>query len=170
MILEVDLPAQKMQTTFEQAKSFVRKWGVVLASANGPVPKLTESIVRESIRGSWWAHPKSHEIFNVLQRLSDTPEILVCRLVEGKLTLVHRRLWPALACVAHHFPARYVAQVHEEHTDAGHHITRDVVFPDWVPTAVIKKARKLEEVDAFRALGDWATRQAKLRKATFSKQ
>ena len=102
--------------TIDQAKSFVQKHGIVLVSGKGPVPRLTEAVVSEPIRGSWWSHPKSHEIFSVLQAVVESGDVLVCRLVEGKVTLVHRRLWPALVRVAKRFPKNRVAQVQQLHT------------------------------------------------------
>jgi hypothetical protein len=153
-----------MLSTVERAMAFVREHGVVLVSANGPVPKVTESIARGPIKGSWWGHPKSHEIFRTLELLRGSPEILVCRLVDGKLTLVHRRLWPALVRVAHHFPGKRIAQVHETHTSGGHHVTRDVQFPDWVPPDVAEEASALEEDSAFRALGAWVMQKSSVRK------
>src|ERR1700726_647705 len=99
----------------EDALAFVREHGVVLVAAKGPAPRLTEAIVGEPIKGSWWAHPKSHQIFAILQAVTDSKEILVCRLVDGKVTLVHRRLWPALVRVARRFRPDQIAQVREEH-------------------------------------------------------
>ena len=52
--------------TSEEALAFVREHGVVLVSAKGTVPRLTEAIIGEPIKGSWWAHPQSHHIFTVL--------------------------------------------------------------------------------------------------------
>jgi len=82
--------------TPQAALAFVEKHGVVLVSARSAVPPLVEAIAGAPIRGSWWAHPKGREIFRILQAVSDSPDVLVCRLVDGKLSLVHRRLWPAL--------------------------------------------------------------------------
>jgi len=143
------------------AISFIQEHGVVLASAKGPVPRLTEVIVNEPIRGSWWAHPKSREIFAVLQAVMDSEDVLVCRLVNGKITLVHRRLWPALVRVAKRFPSRRIAQVHEEHTDSGRHITREVPFPKWVPAKVLVHAKSMSEEEALTALGTWVLRSNK---------
>src|SRR5687768_8301708 len=117
--------------TTTEAMAFVVKQGVVLVSAKGAVPSLTEAIVGEPIKGSWWGHPKSHQIFAILEALNESEDILVCRLVQGKVTLVHRRLWPALVRVAKRFPAVQLAQVRQEHTPAGHHINREVPFPEW---------------------------------------
>jgi hypothetical protein len=138
--------------TAAQALAFIRKHGVVLISAKGALPCLTEAIAGEPIRGSWWGHPKGREIFRILQRLDDAPELLCCRLVGGKLTLVHRRLWPALVRLAHRFPAAALAQVRQEHTTAGHHVSNELPFPRWVPGEVLEQARFLDEVDAIAAL------------------
>ena len=141
--------------TVEEAAAFVRKHGVVLASARGAVPRLTEAIVDEPIKGSWWAHPKSRQIFAILQSLTESEDILVCRVVDGKVTFVHRRLWPALVRVAERFPPNQIAQVREEHTPSGQHVSRDVPFPKWVPSGVKEEAKRLGELEALTALGPW---------------
>jgi hypothetical protein len=142
--------------TADEAISFVQEHGVVLASAKGPVPRLTWAIVNEPIKGSWWAHPKSQQIFAVLQAVADSDDILVCRLVNGRVTFIHRRLWPALVRVAKRFPSAQIAQVHEEHTASGRHVTREVAFPMWVPARVAAQAKRMSEEDALIALGPWA--------------
>ena len=142
--------------TSEQAIAFVQEHGVVLASAKGPVPRLAEIIAEEPIKGSWWAHPRSHEIYAVFQALSESNDILVCRLVDGKITFVHRRLWPALIRAAAHFPLQQLSQVHEVHTAAGRHVSHDLVFPEWAPPEAMRQARLLDEQAALKALGLWA--------------
>ena len=141
-----------------EAISFIKEHGVVLASAKGPVPRLSEAIVNGPISGSWWAHPKSHHVFEIFQAVSDSKEVLVCRLVNGRVTFVHRRLWPALVRVAHRFPSAQISQVHEEHTASGRHVTREVPYPDWVPRSVVKRAQGLSEQQALESLGAWSSR------------
>ena len=141
--------------TGEEAIAFVRERGVVLVSARGVVPRLTEAIVGGPIKGSWWAHPRSHQIFVTLQAVTDSKEILVSRLVDGKLTLVHRRLWPALVRIAGRFEPDRIAQVREEHLPSGRHATRIVPFPRWVPAEVKEEATSLSEAEALAALGPW---------------
>jgi hypothetical protein len=152
--------------TADEAMAFVREHGVVLASAKGPVPRLADVIAGESIKGSWWAHPKSHDIFNIIEEVGESPDILICRLVNGKVTLVHRRLWPALVRVAHRFQANQLAQVHQEHTPSGHHVSRELSYPKWVPPAVVEAAQRLTEQEACSALGAWATLPRKASKPT----
>ena len=144
--------------TTKEALAFVRAHGVVLASAKGAVPRLTEAIIDEPIKGSWWSHPKSHQIFAILQAVTDSKDILVCRLVDGKVTLVHRRLWPALVRVAERFSAAHVAQVRETHTPSGRHVSEEIPFPEWVPTEVKEQAKGIGEREALNALGPWTLR------------
>ncbi|HWM61092.1 MAG TPA: hypothetical protein VNN98_03020 [Rhizomicrobium sp.] len=143
--------------TPKQALVFVKKHGVVLASAKGPVPRMTEIIAGETIKASWWAHAKSRQIYAVLRSLENDPDILVCRLVGGKVSFVHRRLWPALIRAAKNFPAEHLAQQHDEHTKAGHHVGRSVKFPKWADKKTLAQARDLSEQDALAMLGAWAS-------------
>ena len=102
--------------------------GMLLASARGPLPNVAEMVAGEPIRGSWWSHPASHAIFNALNSLADSPDVVRLRLVNGKVTLVHRRLWPALVRVADRLPAGRLAAIQEEHTRTGAHRVREGAF------------------------------------------
>ena len=135
------------------ALQFVRERGVVLALANGNAPRLVDAILGERITGNWWSHPRGSAIFNVLTEVSACDEVLVCRLIEGKITLVHLRLWPALVRVAGRFEAAHLACVREEHQANGRHTTRELPFPDWVPPDVKDQSMRLTEDEALGALG-----------------
>ncbi len=141
--------------TSRQAAAFVRKHGIVLESAAGPVPTLSVAIAGGPMRGSWWSHPRSHEIFELTQAIRSREDVLVCRLVNGKVTFVHRRLWPALVRVAKRFPKKQLSQVHEVHSSSGRHVTKEVAFPKWVPVEVAKEASRLSEEQAVGELGRW---------------
>jgi hypothetical protein len=136
--------------TPKQGLAFVRRHGVVLQAARGPVPSLAEAIVGGPIRGSWWAHPSGHEIFRVAEVVSESDDVLVCKLIEGKVTYVHRRLWPALVRLASRFGKRSLAKIWNEHTRTGAHRSRSVAFPKWVPSEVMLEAKQLSETDAQR--------------------
>lgn len=138
-----------------QALAFIHQHGVVLEAAHGPVPSLAEVIAGERVRGSWWSHPKSREIFAVTRAIRDSDDILVCRLIKGKVTFVHRRLWPALVRAAGHLPADRLSQMREVHTSSGHHVTQEVPFPKWVPSSVRAAARSLSEESALAEFGAW---------------
>jgi hypothetical protein len=137
------------------ALAFVRRHGVVLEGARGPVPNLAEAVVGARIRGSWWGHRKGKEIFWLTRAVRDSPEVLVCRLVGGKVTYVHRRLWPALVRLARAFGPADLGALQEVHTPRGRHELQVVPFPRWVPAAVKRQARRLSEPDAHAALGTW---------------
>lgn len=143
------------EVTPRQAAAFVRKHGVVLESATGPVPSLAAAIAGEPIRGSWWSHPRSHEIFELTRTIRGREDVLVCRLVNGKVTFVHRRLWPSLVRAAKRFPKKHLAQVHEVHTATGRHVAKEIAYPRWVPAEVSAEASGLLEDEALRQLGNW---------------
>lgn len=139
-----------------EALAFIEKHGVILVSAKGPVPSLTEAIAGEPIKGSWWGHPKSHQIWAILETITESKDVLVCRLVKGKITLVHRRLWPALVRLAARFPANRTSRVKQEHTASGRHVNKETPFPGWVPPEVMKQSKGLSEQEAIAALGESA--------------
>jgi hypothetical protein len=135
--------------TSRQALAFIRKHGVVLESAQGPVPSLAEAIAGAPVRGRWWCHPKSHEIFAVTRAIRASDDVLVCRLLKGKVTFVHRRFWPALVRAASRLPSDHLSQVREVHTPSGRQATQNVPFPDWVPSSILAAARTLSEEAAL---------------------
>jgi hypothetical protein len=141
--------------TSEEGLAFVKRHGVVLQAARGPVPSLAEAIAGGPIRGSWWGHPKGHEIFRVGQAICDSPDILVCKFVDGKVTYIHRRLWPALVKLASHFRKDQLAKVWNEHTRAGAHRSRRMAFPAWVPSDVMKQAQRLSLAEAQEIFSPW---------------
>ena len=112
---------------------WVREHGIMLQAARGPVANLAAHVAGEPIRGSWRGHPSGHEIFAVLTHVLASPDVITTRLVEGKVTLIHRRLWPALVRVADRFPAERLAAVDEEHTASGAHRTTEIPLPEWGP-------------------------------------
>lgn len=149
--------------TLRQAAAFVRKHGVVLESAAGPVPSLAVAIAGGPIRGGWWSHPKGHAIFELTQAVRERGDVLVCRLVRGKITFVHRRLWPALVCAAARFPKARLAAVREVHAPTGRHVVRETPFPRWVPAEVSREAAHLSEDEALDALGAWCRSDGDMR-------
>jgi hypothetical protein len=50
--------------------------------------------------GSWWSHPEANRIYRVLQDVEAHPDLVSTKLLSGKVTFVHRALWPALLAVA----------------------------------------------------------------------
>ena len=135
--------------------SLVEKHGVVLEGGRGPVPSLAEAIAGEPIHGSWWGHKKGKSIFWASRAVRDSDNILVCRLVGGKITYVHRRLWPALVRLAKLIDKNSIAAVRETHTETGAHRVQLVAFLRWVTPETRRLAETLSEEDARAQFGDW---------------
>jgi hypothetical protein len=152
--------------TLAEAIAYVCTHGLVLESGTGPVPSLVAAIVGEPIRGSWWAHARGREIFAVSRAIRDSPEVLVCRLIDGKITYVHHRLWPALVRLSERFPHSHLAQIREVHTASGKHVVEERRFPDWVSPEVAARAADLDEKNALQQLGPWCTKDDPSRKGT----
>src|SRR5437867_4437914 len=136
----------------KEGLAFVKRHGVVLQAARGPVPSLAQAIAGGPIRGSWWAHAKGRIIFQATQTICQSPEVLVCKLIDGKVTYVHRRLWPALVKLAPRFRKAQLAKVWDEHTASGAHASRQISFPEWVPSEVVKEAESLSITEAEQLL------------------
>ena len=126
--------------------------GVLLESARGPVPNVAELVARERIRGSWWAHPQSHRIFATINALADSTDVARMRLINGRITLVHRRLWAALLRLEARFPKEALLVAVEEHTPSGAHRVTDVPLATWVAADVLREAAQLDERAALSAL------------------
>ncbi len=139
----------------KEALEFVKRHGVTLQAARGPVPSLAKAVAGGAIRGSWWGHPKGREIFRLSEAVCESSDVLVCKLVEGKITCVHRRLWPALIKLASRFRKAQLARVWNEHTSSGAHRSRRESFPGWVPADVMRQAEALSEAEAEASLSPW---------------
>ena len=152
--------------TSAEALAFVRTHGLVLESGAGRAPSLAAAIAGEPLRGSWWSHPRAREIFAITRAIRDSPEVLVCRLIGGKVTYVHRRLWPPLVRLSARFLRSSLAQIRETHTASGKHQIEETCFPTWVPHEVAVHASEMDEQSALRELGPWCTAGNPVRKGS----
>jgi hypothetical protein len=140
-----------MRTTIDVMAKLMEE-GVLLESARGPLPNVAEMIAGAPIKGSWWGHASGHAIYEELTALDESPDVVRMRLVNGKVTLVHRRVWPALVRCAERFPPKQLAALCEEHTSSGAHRVVEVPFPEWVPGDVAATADLLSIEDALAQL------------------
>jgi hypothetical protein len=58
------------------------------------LPSATALLVGAPLRGSWWGHPRAHDIFVHLEAFETGAGALTSKLVAGKQTYIDRRLWP----------------------------------------------------------------------------
>jgi hypothetical protein len=76
----------------------LKKYGLLLL--NDPaLPNLCRLVAGERVRGSWWAHPRSQDIFRAYDALEDHADVLILKLISGKVTYIHRALWPLIVAV-----------------------------------------------------------------------
>jgi hypothetical protein len=139
--------------TGREALAFVKANGIALESARGPAPSLAAAIAGGPIRGSWWKHRNASQIFRCSRAIRDSKEILVCRLLGGRVTYVHRRLWPALVKLQDQFDRKQLSAIREVHTPQGKHEITVVAFPGWVPREVILDAAQLDREKAAEMRG-----------------
>ena len=151
--MDPELAAPGTNMDGEAALAFVEKHGIVLMSAHGPVPTLTDAIAGEFVRGSWWSHPKAHQMFRVFGTVCDSGQVVRCRLVLGKVTFIHRRLWPAIVRLADRLPKSGLAAIREQHTSRGSHRVTATPFPGWVPKDVLAAGRRLPITEALAQVG-----------------
>jgi hypothetical protein len=136
-----------MPVSLEEALRFVETEGIVLESAHGRVATFADFVAGERVT-RWWSHPKGRLIFAHTRAVRDSPEVLTCRFIDGKITYVHRRLWPALVKLSAEFDQNNLSAVREEHSPGGKHVTRVTAFPEWVPAEVLAKIKRLTQREA----------------------
>lgn len=95
------------------------------------------------------------------EAVCESPDVLVCKLIDGKVTYILRRLWPALVKLASRFQEEQLAKVWNEHTRTGAHRSRRIPFPEWVPSEVMTQARRLSFAEAEQILSEWPLLDAK---------
>lgn len=82
----------RLQKHFDRIFAQLTDDGLLLLS-DADLPSVSGSIANERIRGSWWSHRQGQTIFNVAEMLEDHPDVLIMKLISGKVTFVHRALW-----------------------------------------------------------------------------
>lgn len=87
-----------MSGDFERVFSQLTKHGLLLQT-DASLPNVCALVAGAPVRGSWWAHPRSHEIFRVNGALADHPDVLIVKLISAKVTYVERTLWSPVVAI-----------------------------------------------------------------------
>jgi hypothetical protein len=72
--------------------------GILLLS-DPALPSLVSLVAGSPLHRSWWGHPMGGEIHRLHNELADHSAVVSIKLVSGKVTFVHRRLWPYVAAI-----------------------------------------------------------------------
>ncbi len=83
---------------FKEVLSKLVKYGFLLES-DTKLPSVCGLITGGPLTGSWWSHPLAQEIFQVNEQLEDHADVLITKLISGKVTFVHRQLWPEMVAI-----------------------------------------------------------------------
>ncbi len=78
---------------FKTALHTLRRLGVLMET-DARLPSVASLIAGEPISGSWWSHAFAQKIFATLGQFEDHRDVMFTKLISGKVTLVHRPLWP----------------------------------------------------------------------------
>jgi len=83
---------------FQDVLSKLVTYGFLLES-DTKLPSVCGLITGGPLPGSWWSHPLAQEIFQVNEQLEDHPDVLITKIVSGKVTFVHRQLWAEIVAI-----------------------------------------------------------------------
>ena len=72
--------------------------GFILES-DPKLPSVCSLITGSPLRGSWWSDPQAQTIFQVNELLEDHQDVLITKLVSGKVTFVHRKIWAKVVTI-----------------------------------------------------------------------
>jgi hypothetical protein len=90
----------KPKTLARIEKEFARLG--LLLQHDSELPSFTTLVAGAPISGSWWGHRLGHEIFRLLGEFQEGLGALSAKIVNGKITYVHPRLWrPFLELALH---------------------------------------------------------------------
>ena len=144
--------------TRRQAMDLIRYHGLMLESAKGFEPSFAERVAGQPIKGSWWGHSRGHQIYELTQKIHQSNAVLVCTVAKGRITYIHRRLWPFFVHLSSNFPKHSLDKVREIHLPSGRHTRQDIAFPDWVPEKVTAIAGNLSLEEAEKGIAIWLKR------------
>jgi hypothetical protein len=78
--------------------AYISEHGLLLLQ-HKTVMNAATLITGQRLSTSWWANPRAQEIFRALEKLDATGDIIGTRLIDRRVTFVHRTLWPAIQAV-----------------------------------------------------------------------
>ena len=90
---------REVDSELDRIEAALSRYGLLLEH-DQELPSVTLLIAGEPIRGSWWGHRLGHAIYELLGVFHQRSGALSTKIVDGKVTYVHPRLWPAFMSLA----------------------------------------------------------------------
>ncbi len=81
-------PAGEIELVLDALKRYE-----ILLESDSRLPNVCRIVTGQTMKGSWWSHPQAHAIFAVNEFLADHSDVLMTKLISGKVTFAHRELW-----------------------------------------------------------------------------
>jgi hypothetical protein len=126
----------------------------LLLMSDARLPNVAGLFAGERVRGSWWSHLRAQDIYAGLVQLENHKDVLFTKLVSGKVTLVHRRLWNDLVAIG---LAREGWQTHGL-SNAARHLLRMVEVEGLVQSDSISWPRRFQSVKIGNAVRELESR------------
>src|ERR1700690_2926309 len=102
-----------MKNSFQKVYGVLKLHGLLLES-DKYLPSVVGIVTGERLAGSWWSHKKGHEVFDILGELADRDDVLLTKLISGKVTFLHKRLWLNFLTVADSHESWQLEELSEE--------------------------------------------------------
>ena len=88
----------RLDAQLAEALAQLDDYGLLLLQ-DPDLPCVTRIVAGGPIRGSWLGNPQARGTYELLEALEEQ-DLLWTKLIAGKVTMVHRRLWPAVLAIA----------------------------------------------------------------------
>jgi hypothetical protein len=132
-----------MRGGLAEIEQALERYGLLLAH-DGELPSVTLIVAGEPIRGSWWGHTLGHTIYDLLGAFQDRSGKLDAKIIDGKVTYVHPRLWPAFLALAQHAPEARLAKLPPAAVALYRHVERHgPIRADALPPTLTSAPREL---------------------------
>lgn len=139
-----------MRGGLPEIEQALERYGLLLQH-DRELPSVTLIVAGEPIRGSWWGHPLGHAIYDLLDGFGEQSGQLEAKLIDGKVTYVHRRLWPAFFALARHELEARLAKLPATTVALFRHVeSHGPIRADALPPALASAPRELTK--SIRAL------------------
>jgi hypothetical protein len=76
----------------------LRRYGLLLES-DPRLPSVVSLVAGKTIAGSWWGHTSGGAIYREVNKLADRSDVVLLKLLNGKVTFVLDALWPHVFAV-----------------------------------------------------------------------